>query len=147
MKKVKDVMTREVKFVGPETLVLEAARRMRDLDIGAFPVCDGGRVIGIVTDRDLTVRVLAEARDPVLTRVADVMTREVICASPEEDLAFVEMRMRERQVRRVPVVSKGDTLVGLVSIGRIAKVEDEQTAGKVLKSVTLPGPPPSVSVA
>jgi len=136
-RKVRDVMTEDVECVEPDTTVKDAAQKMRTLDIGAFPVCEGGdHVVGMVTDRDLTIRVLADARDANQTKVRDVMSHSPVTLSQEDDVEKAETVMEEKQLRRLPVVDASGKLVGLFSVGRVAKVEDDRRAGEVMKSVT-----------
>lgn len=135
IKKVRDVMTPDVESLEPSDSVEEAARKMRIFDVGLFPVCEGGRVVGVLTDRDITLRVIAEGRDPAATRVADVMTREVACVGDEADLWEAARILCERRVRRLPVLDRRGRLAGLISIGRLAKVKEEKLAGHVLKAV------------
>lgn len=138
-RKISDVMTRVVEYVTPETTVQEAASRMKATNIGSFPVCESGCVVGMITDRDLALRVLAEGRDPATTRIEEVMTREVACCEEEDRVDDAVVMMAERQVRRVPVVSDGCRLVGLVTLGKLAET-DCGVSGQVLKEVVQPSP-------
>jgi len=106
----------------PDTTALAAARRMNDHHIGALVVVEGGRIAGIVTERDMLTRVIAGQRDPSRTRVADVMTREVHTCTPETDIADLRAVMRERRIRHVPVVERG-RLAGMISIGDLNAAE------------------------
>jgi CBS domain-containing protein len=120
MTKVQDVLTvkgNHVMTVGPEASVLDAATLMNDHKIGSLVVLDAGHVVGMFTERDVLVRVVAERRDPAATGVADVMTREVVCCTPETPLDEVHLAMKTRRIRHLPVCGEGGTLCGLISIG------------------------------
>lgn len=138
-RKVADYMTRMVEHLLPELTVREAAALMKDRNIGCYPVCDGGRVVGMLTDRDLALRVLAEGRDPDLVRVDEAMTRNVVCCGEDESLSEVTERMGQHQVRRMPVVSRDGALIGLITLGKLAST-DAALAGDVLHAVFLGSP-------
>ena len=138
IKKVRDVMTPDVETLEPSDSVEEAARKMRLFDAGLFPVCETDRVVGVLTDRDITLRVTAEGRDPAATRVADVMTREPACVGEDADLWEAARVLCERRVRRLPVLDRRGRLVGLISVGRLAKMKEEKLAGHILKAVVGP---------
>src|SRR4051794_36753150 len=120
---ISEVMTRDPVTASGETPVVEVARLMRDRDIGPVVVVDGGQVRGIVTDRDIVVRAVADGRDPSATRVSDVCTRDVQAISPSDSVDDAVRRMEQSNVRRLPVVDGGQ-LVGVVSMGDLA-VEGE----------------------
>lgn len=134
-RKVRDLMTTDVETLEPSDSVEEAARKMRLFDVGFFPVCEAERVVGVLTDRDITVRVTAEGRDPATTRVADVMSREVACVGEDAELGQAVQILAERRVRRLPVLDRRGRLVGLISIGRLAKVKEEKLAGQIFKAM------------
>lgn len=134
---VADLMTRNVQAVHPETTIQEAARRMKELDCGALPVIDPDRkVIGMITDRDITVRAIAGGKDPKATRVSEVMTHDVISCHSGTSLRECEEMMRKHQIRRLPVLDQNRSLVGILTIGKLAQEENERTAGRVLKEVS-----------
>jgi CBS domain-containing protein len=135
MKRVKDVMSLDVHPADPNETVAEAAARMRAWDVGFTPVCQDDVVVGILTDRDITVRVTAVGRDPGSIEVRDVMTWGAVCVSEERDLRDVATLMKTRQIRRLPVVNREGLLVGLVSLSMLAKAEHERLAGEVLREV------------
>ena len=135
--KVKEVMTKLVEFVRPETTVQEAAGKMKDLNVGPIPVCEGERVLGILTDRDIVVRAVAEGRDARTTRVQDVMTRDVVCCTEDDDVKDAARLMKEHQIRRVVVVTANKRLAGIVSLGDIAvDTHDDRMSGDVLEKVS-----------
>jgi len=145
MKRVREFMTPDVEVLEPEDTVEEAAKKMRAFDVGSFPVCENLRVVGMLTDRDIALRVTAEGRDPAATLVRDVMSRDVVCAVEDQDVRDVAVLMQQRRVRRLPIVDRRGRLVGLISVGRLAKVREERTAGVVLKGVVRRDPSGSVS--
>ena len=137
--KIADVMTRNPEIVAPEEPIREAARMMLDADTGALPVGDRERLVGMVTDRDITVRAVAEGRGPD-TPVKDVMSDRLLFAWDDQDVDEVAMQMSDAQVRRVPVLSRGsERLVGIVSLGDLA-LNAKDNAGKALKDVSQPAP-------
>jgi CBS domain-containing protein len=125
--RVLDLMTTDVVTLPPDASVFEAAQRMRDDDIGDVIVTEKGRLCGIVTDRDLVVRGLAEQPDLETTRIGDLCSPDVVTVSPGDDLAKAVALMRERAVRRLPVTEAG-RVVGVVSLGDLAMERDEQSA-------------------
>ena len=139
---VKDVMTRQVEVVHPDATLAEAAAQMKRLDVGPLPVCDGDQLKGMVTDRDITIRATAAGQDPNATKVADVMTKEVIYVYEDQDLAEAAKLMREHQVRRLTVLNRDKRLVGIVSLGDIAvDTADDKLSGDVLEQVSQPSQP------
>jgi CBS domain-containing protein len=137
--KVKEIMTRSVETVRPEDSVMDAARKMRDLDVGPMPVAEGEKPVGIVTDRDVAVRVVAEGRDPRTTRVREVMTAGVVTAREDEDVKDVARIMKDRQIRRVLVTDATGRMAGIVSLGDVAvDTSDEKLSGRVLEEVSKP---------
>lgn len=137
--KVAEVMTRSVDVAHPDSRLLEAAERMRQLDAGVLPVVDGERLVGMVTDRDITVRATAEGRDPVTTKVSEVMTPEVVFTYDDEDVKDAAKLMQERQVRRLVVLNREKKLVGIVSLGDLAvDVKDDKMKGQVLEEISKP---------
>src|SRR5918997_595868 len=97
---LKDVMTRDVEVIHPDATLQEAARMMKALDVGPLPVCDGERVVGMLTDRDITVRATAEGRDPTTTKVREAMTQSVISVLEDQDVEEAARLMQEHQLRR-----------------------------------------------
>ena len=128
MKTCEDVMTQNPKCCLPTDTAADVAQVMKRENIGSVPVCEdrrGNKLIGVVTDRDLAMKIVAEGRDPRTTRVSDVMTRNPITCHPEDDLQQALEAMERRQVRRVPVVANGGTLVGIIAQADIATRGDE----------------------
>ena len=137
--KVSEIITHDPEVIRPETSLIEAAQKMKSLDIGMLPVCDGDRLVGMITDRDITVRGVAHGCDPKTTRVQEVMTPEVIYCFDDEDVKDVAKKMEEKQVRRLPVLNREKRLVGIVSLGDLAvRTGKEKLAGEVLEAVSEP---------
>jgi CBS domain-containing protein len=142
MPRVADIMTRDVETVSPAATVQEAAERMKALNIGSLPVCQDSRLVGTITDRDITIRVTAEGRDPHATAVRDVMTQPVVTVRPQQDVLEAEHLMHDCQVRRLPVVELDGRLVGYVTMATIARrVGDEKGVGMILKGISQPHKP------
>ena len=140
---VKEVMTEGVECARPDDTVAVAAQRMKDLDVGALPVCgDQDRLVGMVTDRDITVRATAGCCNPGGTRVKDVMTPDIIYVFEDQDVTEAARLMRENQVRRLVVLNRDKRLVGIISLGDLAvDTRDEELAGATLEAVSEPAEP------
>jgi CBS domain-containing protein len=137
--KINEIITRDPEVIRPETPLIAVAQKMNALDIGMLPVCDGERLVGMITDRDITVRGVAQARDPQTTRVEQIMTPEIIYCFDDEDVKDVAKTMEEKQVRRLPVLDREKRLVGIVSLGDLAvRTGKEQLAGEVLERISEP---------
>jgi CBS domain-containing protein len=136
---VRDVMTKGAECVRPSNSLQEAAQKMKNLDVGPLPVCDNDRLVGLITDRDIAIRAVAEACDPRSTTVKDVMTPDVLYCFEDQDVREAAQLMREHQVRRLIVLNRDKRLVGIVSLGDLAvETGDEKLAGKTLEHVSLP---------
>lgn len=136
--KVSEVMTTEVETITADQTAREAASFMLRADAGSIPVCDGDRVIGMITDRDIAVRGVAEGRDPS-TRVRELMSDGIICARGDEEIEDVARRMSEEQVRRIPVIDADEKLIGIVSLGDLARETRDNSAEHALEGVSAPG--------
>lgn len=140
--KLKDVMTRNVEVISPDATIREAASKMKSLDVGPLPVCDGRRVLGMITDRDLTVRATAEGRDPNTTRVREVMTSEVLTCTEDDDVKDAAKLMQKEQVRRLLVLDRDKQLAGIVSIGDLAvEAGNDKLIGQTLEQISEPAHP------
>jgi len=138
--KVKDIMTAGVDCVAPDDTIQTAACKMRDLDVGPLPVCDHDRLAGMLTDRDIVVRAIAEGKDPSTTRAREVMSEGVSYCFEDDDVTEAARLMKEKQVRRLLVLNRDKRLVGIVSLGDLA-VETggaHHVAGKTLEAVSQP---------
>jgi len=139
---IKDIMTRNVEVVHPESTLREAAQKMAALDVGPLPVCSGDQLVGMLTDRDITVRATAEGRDPKTTKVHEVMTPEVVYVFEDEDVSEAARIMTEQQVRRLVVLNQAKQLAGIISLGDLAvHTGDVQQAGETLEGVSEPSEP------
>lgn len=138
--KVGEVMTRNVKVAGPDETVQAAAKVMAELDTGALPVGEGDRLVGMVTDRDIAIRAVAEGKGPD-TKLRDVMTPEIRYCFEDEDLDAVVSNMGDNKVRRLPVMSREKRLVGIVSLGDVALYGDSGQADAAVSAVSEPGGP------
>ena len=134
---VRDAMTEDPRSIGKSVSVVEAARLMREQDIGSLPITDAEKLVGMITDRDITTRVVAEAADPKMTSVDDVYSRDLISVEPDKDLEEALRLMARHQVRRLPVVENG-RLVGIVAQADIALREDETKTGALVEAISKP---------
>ena len=138
----KSVMTRHVKVIGPDATLEDAASRMDALDIGPLPVCENDRLVGMITDRDITVRSTAMGEDPKTTHVRDAMSKNVLYCHEDDDVREAARIMESKQIRRLPVLNRDDQLVGIVSLGDLAVwSRDQQLSGEVLERVSEPAEP------
>ena len=137
---LKEMMTPQVEVIAPEATIREAAEKMSHRDIGPLPVCDGERLVGMVTDRDITVRAVAEGRDPATTLVREVMTSDLVYGFEDQDVQDAARLMEQYQIRRLPVLNRSKQLVGIVALGDLAVHPGQQPlAGEVLEQVSEPG--------
>jgi CBS domain-containing protein len=134
--KIKDLMTRDVESVDPQASLEEAAQLMSDADVGAVPVVEEGRVIGVLTDRDIVVRAVSSGLDPSEAKVGDVMTPEVVHCHEDDEASDAAGLMEEHQIRRVVVTDGDGALAGILSLGDLAARLDG--AGRVLREVSRP---------
>jgi CBS domain-containing protein len=137
---LKDVMTPGVEVIAPEASIYEAAEKMSHLDVGPLPVCEGERLVGMLTDRDITVRAVAAGRDPRMTPVRDIMTPDVVYGFEDQDVEDAVRLMEQYQIRRLPVLNRSKHLVGMVALGDLAvHARTRPVAVEVLKQVSEPG--------
>ena len=143
MTTVADVMTRGVRTLTPTDSVSQAAQAMDELNVGVIPVCDGEKLVGMVTDRDIVVRGVAQECDLKATKLADVMSTNVRCATEEQDIDEILGQMGDSQIRRMPVVDANKRLVGIVSLGDIADKNpgDEMDVANSLAEISSPAKP------
>lgn len=135
--RVSEAMTRDVQVARPEDTIQSAARRMAQIDAGSLPVCDGETLQGMITDRDIVVRALAEGRS-FDTPVSEVMTAEVQYAYADDDLDEAADRMAEAQIRRLPVIDKDRRLVGILALGDMTGKLRDKTTGQTLEDISQP---------
>lgn len=127
-----------VETIEPGASVQQAAERMRDLDVGSIPVCDGERLVGVITDRDITIRATATGADPGSCRVDQAMTPKVDCCLADDDVKRALQVMREKQIRRLPVLDRDHRLVGTVALADLASVAESHETGSALRGISKP---------
>jgi CBS domain-containing protein len=136
--KISELMTTDVETIGADQTAREAASFMLRAEAGSIPVCEGDKVIGMITDRDIAVRGVAQGRGPE-TPVRDLMSDGIICAREDDDVEDVARRMSQEQVRRLPVLDADDRLCGIVSLGDLARESGGEEAHEAFEGVSQPG--------
>ncbi len=137
---IRDIMTRQVELVNPDTPLQDAARMMRDANIGFLPVGDNDRLVGTLTDRDIAIRAVAEGKDVKNAKVADAMSPQLAYAFDDQDSSEAAQIMAEKQIRRLPVLNRDKRLVGVVALGDLAtKTGDDDVVGQTVQDVSEPG--------
>lgn len=136
MLQVKQLMTGKLEIIQPNDSINSAAEKMRNSDIGSLPVVENNQVVGMLTDRDITIRVVAEGGDPTKTTVRDVMTTNVESVHEDSDVSEVTRLMKDRRVRRVVVLNHDNKPTGICSLVDLAMSTDEQTTGEVVKGMS-----------
>ena len=136
--KVNKVMTHDVRLLRPDQTISEAAILMAELDSGALPVGDNDRLVGMITDRDIVIRAVAQGKSAD-TKVAEVMSKEMLYCFDTDDIDDVARNMGKAQVRRLPVLNSDKRLVGIVSLGDLARNDDPTTIGRTVSRVSTPG--------
>ena len=136
---LKEIMTADVEVIRPDSSIADAAKKMRSLDVGSLPVCDGERLLGMVTDRDITIRATADGRDPNNTLVRDCMSPEIVYCFEDQSAEEAERLMQEKQIRRLPVLSREKQLAGIIALGDLAtKTDDVQQVGRTVREISEP---------
>lgn len=138
MTSIRDLMTSSIETVRPDQTAREAAGFMLSADTGSIPVCDGDRIVGMITDRDIAVRGVAAGKGPEC-QVSELMSRDIVCARTDDDIQSVAEMMADAQVRRLPVLDDDDRLVGMVSLGDLARESGDESAHEALEGVSAPG--------
>jgi CBS domain-containing protein len=136
--KVSKIMSREVTLLNPEQTICVAASLMAEIDVGALPVGENDRLVGMITDRDIVIRAVAQGRSAD-TKVADVMSKEVLYCFDTDEIDDVARNMGKARVRRLPVVNRDKRLVGIVSLGDLARNDDATNIGQTVTRVSTPG--------
>ena len=134
--RIRELMTESPRTVSSDAAVVEAARVMRDDDVGLVPVVDGDRLVGTVTDRDIAIRVVAEERDPSSTTVREIASTDLVTIDPEQELGEALRLMAQHQVRRLPVVEEDGRLVGIVAQADVARHGDDSETGQVVERIS-----------
>ena len=136
---LREIMSRNVEVVNAKASLEDAAIKMKTLDVGLIPVCDGDRLQGILTDRDITIRATANGRDPKITKVTDVMTTDIAYCLEDQEVEEAVSLMEARQIRRLPILNQDKRLVGIVSLADIAvRVGDRDLSGETLEEISAP---------
>jgi CBS domain-containing protein len=135
-KTVREVMTSKLCSIDTDKTVTYAAKMMRDEDVGLAPIVEGDRLVGVLTDRDIAVRVVAEGRDPEQVKVTDVASRDLVTLDPQQDLDEALRLMARHQVRRLPVVEEDGRLVGVVAQADVAQQGDDARTGEVVEQIS-----------
>jgi CBS domain-containing protein len=136
--KVSEAMTTDVRIASPSQTIQQAARMMAEIDAGVLPVGDNDRLVGMITDRDIAIRAVAEGKAPT-TKVRDIMSEEVLYCFDDQDLDEVAQNMSEMKIRRLPVVNRDKRLVGIISLGDLARNEDTSKTGETVSHISEPG--------
>lgn len=136
--KISDVMTPHAKCIGPDLTLVDAADQMRELDVGSLPICENDRLVGIVTDRDLALRGITEARDPRSIPIREVMSPGIVYVFADQDVEEAARLMEVKQIRRLPVLNRDKRLVGIVSLGDLAVEAGMVISGEALKEISRP---------
>jgi CBS domain-containing protein len=131
-------MSRDVHVANPDQSICDAARLMADLDTGVLPVGENDRLIGVITDRDIAVRAVAANKSPD-TPVREIMSKELLYCFEDQDLEDVADNMSAQKIRRLPVIDRGKRLVGIISLGDVARKERSQTVGQTVADISEPG--------
>jgi CBS domain-containing protein len=140
--RIAEVMTTDVEVIDSYAPLTEAAAKMKTLDVGLLPICDGDKLIGTLTDRDITVRGIAEGYDPSDTKVSDIMSTDLAYCFEDEEIEKALSLMEDRQIRRLPVLDREKRLIGIVSLGDLAvHAGQKERLGKTLEEVSQPATP------
>jgi CBS domain-containing protein len=142
---IREIMTEAPEIVRSDATAMEAAEKMRELNVGALPVCDGERLHGVLTDRDIAVRLVAEGLDASSTRVSEIMTPEVAYCFDDQTVEEAATLMEAEQIRRLPILNRDKRLVGMLSLGDLAvrthASEDRDLVDETLKNISEPSEP------
>ena len=138
---LRDMMTAKIEDIPADATLVQAAQKMKQLDIGAIPVCEDDRLVGIITDRDIAVRAVAEGRDPKNMSVREAMSPDICFCYEDESVESAAKLMEEKQIRRLPVFDRKERAIGMVSLGDLAvRNHDDRLSGEVLVRVSEPNP-------
>lgn len=142
---IRDVMTLGAEVISPNAPAVDAAAKMREFDVGSLPVCDGDRLEGLLTDRDIAVRLVAAGLDPKNTQVSEIMTPGATYCFDDQSLDEAAMIMEAHQIRRLPILNREKHLIGMLSLGDLAVraqgTEDQELADEALKNISEPSEP------
>ena len=133
---IRDVMTSNPTTIAPSTPIVDAARKMRDEDVGSLPIVENGELTGTITDRDITVRAVAEGRDAQSTTVGEIASRDLVTIDPQQTLDEAARLMAQHQLRRLPVVEEDGRLVGILAQADIAEHGQDQLTGEMVQQIS-----------
>jgi CBS domain-containing protein len=137
--KLKNMMSTDVEMVELKNTLQEAAKKMESINAGVMPVVDDQRLVGMLTDRDITIRAVAAGKDPKTTKVGEVMTKEVVSCFEDQELEDAVTLMGEKQIRRMMILDRANKIVGVISLGDIATLlKDKEVSGTVLNQISMP---------
>ena len=136
---LRDMMTTKIEDIPPDATLMQAAEKMKLLDIGALPVYEKNRLVGMITDRDIAMRAVAEGRDPKKVPVREAMSRDLCFCYEDQSVQSAAKLMEEKQIRRLPVFDRSERAIGMVSLGDLAvRNHDNRLSGEVLERVSKP---------
>ncbi|MGH3002266.1 MAG: CBS domain-containing protein [Gaiellaceae bacterium] len=136
MTEITDLMTEHPRTISTDSSIVDAAKLMREEDAGVAPITDGDRLVGVVTDRDIAVRVVAEGKDPASTKVEEIASKKLVTIDPQQDLDEALRLMASHQVRRLPVVSEDGKLIGILAQADVARHADSESTGHVVGRIS-----------
>ena len=136
--KISKCMTRDVQLASPMQSIRDAAKRMAEIDAGSLPVGQDNRLVGMITDRDIAIRAVAEGKSPD-TPVRDVMSQEMLYCFDDQELEEVARNMADIKVRRLPVLNRAKHLVGIVSLGDLSRKQQPEVTAKAVSNISKPG--------
>jgi CBS domain-containing protein len=136
MATVRDAMTTNPKTLASSAVVVDAARLMKSQDVGIVPIVDGDRLVGVVTDRDITIEVVAAGKDPQSTTIGEIASKNLVTVDPDQDLEEATRQMAQHQVRRLPVVEEDGRLVGVLAQADVAEHADARKTGEVVEQIS-----------
>ena len=136
MPSIRDVMTANPRTISTDQSATDAARVMKDEDVGVVPIVEGDRLAGVVTDRDIAIRVVAEGRDPSSTTAREIASSELVTIDPQQDLREAVRLMSDHQVRRLPVVEEDGRLVGVVAQADVAREASDEETGRLVEEIS-----------
>jgi CBS domain-containing protein len=135
---VKEIMSKNVTWVGPDLLLTQAAKKMSDLGVGCLPVGKDDRLVGMITDRDITCRAVAQGRDPAKTTIAEAMSKGISYCFDDQEVGEAAQLMEKKQIHRLPVLDRKKRMVGIVSLGDLALHVAHELTGEVVEAVSRP---------
>ncbi len=136
--RIKEVMTPSIEFIRSSDEVIQAAKKMKDLNVGVMPVFEGERLVGMLTDRDIVIRSVAEGHDPNKTKVDQIMTKDVVSCREDDDVTEALQLMENRQIRRLIVRNEENKVIGILSLGDLAVHMSSSLVGEILREVSEP---------